>query len=72
MSISLHLDKMSTIEKIKLMESLWEDLSKKSNELSSPSWHGEILNKRDVSLSEGKDSIHDWAATKTRIRKTIE
>lgn len=72
MNISLPLDSMTTIEKLQTMEALWEDLSKKSDEFASPSWHGEILVKRDKNLSEGKDSVHDWNAAKNRIRRTLE
>lgn len=73
MAISLPLDQMTTIEKIQVMEALWEDLSKNSDEFVSPSWHGEILSRRNKALSEGKDSIHDWNEAKERIRnETIE
>jgi len=72
MNISLPLDRMTTVEKLQTMEALWEDLCKKSDEFVSPSWHGEILSKRDNNLHEGKDSIHDWDQAKERIRKTIK
>jgi hypothetical protein len=72
MTISLPLDRMTTIEKIQTMEALWEDLSKKDNEFISPSWHGEVLSKRDKNLSEGKDLIYDWDEAKERIRRSIE
>ena len=68
MNISLPLNRMTTIEKLQTMEAIWEDLSKKSDEFASPSWHGEILAKRDKNLSAGKDPIHDWNAAKNRIR----
>ena len=72
MNVELPLDRMTTIEKLQVMEALWEDLSKKSDEFVSPDWHGEFLSKRDKSLSEGKDSIHDWNDAKERIRRTNE
>lgn len=72
MAISLPLDQMTTIEKIQVMEALWEDLSKNSDEFVSPSWHGEILSRRNKTLSEGNDPIHDWNEAKERIRKTVE
>jgi hypothetical protein len=72
MTISLPLDRMTTVEKIQTMEALWEDLSKKNDEFISPSWHGEILSKREKNLSEGRDVIHDWGEIKERIRRTIE
>jgi Putative addiction module component. len=71
-TISLPLDRMTTVEKLQTMEALWEDLSKKSDEFISPSWHGEILSKRDKNLSEGKDLIQDWDEAKERIRRSIE
>jgi hypothetical protein len=63
---------MTTVEKLQTMEALWADLSKNSDEFASPSWHGEILSKRDKSLSEGKELIHDWNKAKNRIRRMIE
>jgi hypothetical protein len=72
MTISLPLDRMTTIEKIQIMEALWEDLSKKNDEFASPDWHGELLSIRDKNLSEGKDAIHDWNKAKDRIRKTLQ
>jgi hypothetical protein len=72
MTISLPLTTMTTVEKLQTMEALWEDLSKKSDEFVSPSWHGEILSKRDKDLSEGNDSIHDWNEAKNQIRKSLE
>jgi hypothetical protein len=72
MAVSLPLNRMTTIEKIQTMEALWEDLSKKNDEFISPSWHGEILSKRDKKLSEGKDLIHDWNDVKERIRRSVE
>jgi hypothetical protein len=72
MTISLPLDRMTTVEKLQTMEALWEDLSKKSDEFISPSWHGEILSKRDKNLSEGKDLIQDWDEAKELIRRSIK
>jgi hypothetical protein len=69
MIISLPLEQMTTIEKIQTMETLWEDLSKNNDEFISPSWHGEILSKRDKNLSEGKDLILEWDEAKERIRR---
>ena len=72
MNISLPLDRMTTREKLQIMEALWEDLSKKSDEFVSPSWHEKILSQRDENLSEGKDTIHDWNVAKGLIRKMLE
>lgn len=34
------LDKMTVPEKLRLMEALWSDLSKHSDDLDLPAWHG--------------------------------
>ena len=46
MAVTLPLDKMSIEEKIQTMESIWEDLCKSADSLSSPSWHEEVLKKQ--------------------------
>jgi hypothetical protein len=71
MNISLPLDRMTTIEKLQTMETLWEDLCKKTDEIISPTWHGEVLSERDRNITEGKESIHDWDQAKEKIRRSI-
>jgi TnpA family transposase len=34
---------MTTEEKIRAMEKIWDDLCKKAGSLSSPSWHKDVL-----------------------------
>ena len=43
MDISLPLDKMSSLDKIAIMETLWDDLSRDSESIPSPKWHKEVL-----------------------------
>jgi putative addiction module component (TIGR02574 family) len=44
------IEKMPTVEKIHLMETLWNSLSSKEKELETPQWHKEILEKRAKKL----------------------
>lgn len=71
MAFSLPLDKMTTLEKLQTMEVLWEDLTHKTSDYSSPSWHESILQKRDVAVSEGKEVVYDWDEARNIIRKNI-
>jgi len=45
MSKTISTNKLSTAEKIELMEKLWEDLSA-SADYSTPAWHGVELARR--------------------------
>ena len=71
MNLSLPLEQMTASEKIRTMESIWDNLCQTSDALDSPSWHGEVLKERDIRLAEGKERIYDWNDAKDRIRKSI-
>ena len=59
-------------EKLKLMEALWEDLSRPDSEFESPAWHAEELAATERRLAEGKEQILDWEATKQELRSKSE
>jgi hypothetical protein len=67
MSVSLSLEKMSTEEKLQMMELLWEDLSHSPNKMLSPSWHGDILRAREANLEQ----FEDWEDAKQKIEEEI-
>ena len=71
MNLALPLDKMTTTDKLRTMESLWDNLCENSNELPAPPWHGDVLAERDNRLSQGKEKVYDWAEAKKRFRKSI-
>ncbi len=47
MAVTLPLDTMSIEDKLQTMEFIWDDLCKKEDSISSPSWHEAILSERD-------------------------
>ncbi len=59
-------------EKLKLMEALWDDLSRPDSELQSPAWHAEELAATEQRLAEGKEQILDWEVAKKELRNTTE
>ena len=71
MAITLPLGKMSIEEKIQTMESIWEDLCKKADNVSSPVWHEKVLNEREDNLKQGKDEFVDWEIAKRNIKNDI-
>jgi hypothetical protein len=71
MSIKLPLHEMRIKEKLAVMESLWEDLSRAPDSIESPEWHREILEQRRERVAEKTVRFADWEAAKAEIRKKI-
>jgi hypothetical protein len=46
--------KMSTIERLRAMEELWDALCHEDQEIESPAWHGNILEDRKKKIETGK------------------
>ena len=71
MNIELPLDKMSTSDKLSVMEKLWEDLCKDPDSIPSPAWHKKILEEREQEITEGKAKFYTLDAAKKKIKDQI-
>ncbi|MDP2643722.1 MAG: addiction module protein [Desulfobacterales bacterium] len=71
MNISLPLDKMTSADKIAIMEKLWEDLCRDPESIPSPTWHKDILEAREKEVNEGKAKFTSFDRAKGRIRDQI-
>ena len=63
---------MSRSEKLKLMETLWEQLTQPEDAFESPAWHGQVLKETEQRLAEGKEQVLDWETAKRQLRKQFE
>lgn len=63
---------MPRSEKLKLMETLWQELSRPDTELESPAWHADELADTERRLKEGEEEIVDWDAAKKKLRSEFE
>lgn len=72
MNITLPLKDMTTEEKLQVMETLWDDLSRNAGELAPPAWHGEVLAEREAAIARGEATFADWDVAKRRIEQEIE
>jgi len=70
MGMSLSVEKMSIEEKFQTMETIWDDLCKKADSISSPPWHEKILNDRENGISNGKDVFVDLNTAKKNIENS--
>ena len=71
MTATLPLEKMSITDKISTMELLWDDICRNIPDFTSPSWHGDILKKREENLRQGKDEFEDWEKARKDIWNDI-
>jgi hypothetical protein len=55
-------------EKLKLMETLWEELSRPDDQFESPAWHAKKLAATERRLAEGKEQMLDWEVAKEALR----
>lgn len=69
--IEIPLSELSFNQKLNLMESIWDDLTKDEIKPESPSWHKEVLEDREQALASGKTIVSDWEDAKERIRKNV-
>jgi putative addiction module component (TIGR02574 family) len=72
MDISLPLDKMTSLDKIAVMEKLWDDLCRDPESIPSPKWHKEVLEAREKEINEGKAKFTAFDRAKERIRDQIK
>ena len=71
MEITSALEHMSIEEKIRAMETIWDDLCKKADSITSPTWHKDVLNEREAQIQNGKEQFMDWNQAKDYIRKKV-
>ena len=62
---------MSMADKLRLMETLWDDLCQDGDKVPSPAWHGELLASREARVKHGSAKFSDWEQAKTRIRRRV-
>ena len=71
MDITLPLDQMTTAEKLRAMEALWDDLCQHEESLPVHEWQQEILDQRERLIEEGKARFVGWEEAKKRIGKQV-
>ena len=65
---ALEIRQMPRQEKLKLMETLWADLSRDEAELESPAWHADALQETAERRARGEEAVLDWDQAKAKLR----
>lgn len=68
MPVELPLEKMTTEEKLQVMEAIWADLSRNPDGVPSPGWHGDVLRDREQRVKECAEHFVDWGTAKKELR----
>ena len=68
MELALPLDQMTTAEKLRALEQIWENLCRTPNKVPSPSWHSDVLQDREKRIQQASSRFVDWSEAKQRIR----
>jgi len=59
---TLEIKKMSTIERLQVMEALWNSFMEEKSEIESPEWHRDILEERKRKIKNGKAEFISFEA----------
>ena len=63
---------LSREDKLRVMEAIWEDLSKEGEEVESPKWHKEALQETEQRVNSGEEKMVDWHTAKKELRERFE
>jgi len=72
MQNTIEIRRLSREDKLRVMEAIWEDLSKEGEEVESPNWHQKSLQKTEQRLSSGQEKVLDWHVAKKELRERFE
>ena len=61
--------RLPRVEKLRLMEALWDDLSHEAAAVDSPSWHEAVLRETAERVGSGDEVPLDWDAAKRHLRR---
>ncbi len=66
---ALEIQQLPRQEKLRLMEILWDDLSRNDAEFESPAWHAAALRETAERRARGEEALFDWDEAKAKLRR---
>ena len=63
---------LSREEKLRVMEAIWEDLTREAEQVESPDWHRDALDETERRREAGQESVTDWDEAKKELRKRFK
>ena len=68
----LSIENLTRTEKLRMMEVIWDDLSRDSESLASPEWHAQALKEAERALAENQTHFVSWDAAKKMLRDSTQ
>jgi hypothetical protein len=64
----LSIENLTRTEKLRMMEVIWDDLSRDAETFSSPEWHAQALKEAERALAENQTHFVSWETAKKMLR----
>ena len=61
--------RLPRVEKLRLMEALWDNLSHDEAQVESPAWHKAALRATELRVHSGAETPVDWDVAKRQLRR---
>lgn len=71
MQVALPLEEMTTKEKLRVIEDIWDNLCHSNADIPSPSWHGDVLRGREEMIQNGTATFLDLNEAKRRLNDRL-
>lgn len=66
---ALEIQQLPRQEKLRLMEILWDELSRDEAAYESPAWHADALRETAERRARGEEEVLDWDEAKAKLRQ---
>lgn len=63
------IDQMSSEEKLRASEELWDAIAREGDRYGSPAWHEQELKETQQRYDAGAEASMDWATAKRDLRR---
>jgi hypothetical protein len=60
---------LTRTDKLRIIEQLWDELSRSPEEVESPTWHADALREAERAVENGEADFEDWNQVKDRLRQ---
>jgi hypothetical protein len=71
MQVAIPLDRMTTLEKLRVIEDVWDDLCHSKEEIPSPAWHADVLRLREQQIHKGDAKFLELSEAKRLLRERL-
>lgn len=64
-------ESLTRLDKLRLIEQFWDELSRSPEEVESPRWHAEALVQSELAVAGGEAVFLDWNQAKQSLRRDV-